>query len=284
MKLVINPSEKRFDIAEGENISGILITLDTTHDLATSIAQLALNDISVATTLDGKKTNVIIPKMSLLELHSIVFANNAPLAKKTFGTARGFGINNCYQLPFTFKTPLNLKNGEGLFVECDNKVLSVGTTTVISIETIPTMGIKSFQPSYELLTLEATKLVHEIVLENNVKEVIYLGNGNPDAPYDVEELTLKSDKLNVEFSDSLIYSQLLETVEPDTDYEGTPIKLVSSPQVLHDVRLKLKFSNAMANRKLIIVRQTTDARTLTNLVQKNQEHQQENLQSVKANG
>lgn len=284
MKLVINPSEKRFDIAEGESISGILITLDTTHDLATSIAELALNDISVATTLDGKKTNVIIPKMSLLELHAIVFANNAPLAKKTFGTARGFGINDCYQLPFTFKTPLNLKNGEGLFVECDNKILSVGTSTVITIETIPTMGIKSFQPSYELLTLESTKLVHEIVLENNVKEVIYLGNANPASPYDVEELTVKSDKLNVEFSDSLIYSQLLETVEPDTDYEGTPIKLVSSPQVLHDVRLKLKFSNAMANRKLIIVRQTTDARTLTNLVQKNQEHQQENLQSIKANG
>lgn len=284
MKLTINPNEKRFDIAEGESISGVLITIDTTHDLGASIAELALNDISISTTLDGKKTDVIVPKMSLLDLHGIVFANNAPLAKKTFGTPRGFGINDSYQLPFTFKTPLNLKNGEGLFVECDNKVLSLGTTTVIHVETIPTMGIKAFQPSYELLTLEATKLVHEIILENNVKEVIYLGNGNSVSPYDVEELTVKSDKLNVEFTDSLIYSQLLETVEPDTAYIGTPIKLVSSPQVLNDCRLKLKFSNALANRKLIIVRQTTDARTLTNLVQKNQEHQQENLQSVKANG
>lgn len=284
MKLLINPSEKRLMVVENETVSGILITFDTTHNLATLMEAIAVNDISISTTLDGKKTDVIIPKMSLLELHAIVFANNAVLSKKTFQTPRAFGINNCFQLPFTFKTPLNLKAGEGLFIECDNKPLSAGTSTVLTIETIPTIGVKQFQPSYELITLEATKLTHDLVLENNVTRVIYLGNANADAPYDVEEVTVKSDKLNAEFSDSLIYSQLLETVEPDTDYEGTPINLIDSRQILNNVNVKLKFSNALLGRKLIIVRNVVTARTLTNLVQKSQEHQQENLQSIKANG
>ncbi|MNY14913.1 hypothetical protein D3C86_1481020 [compost metagenome] len=110
-----------------------------------------------------------------------------------------------------------------------------------------------------------------------------MGNGNAGAPYDVEEVSIKSDKLNADLTDSLIYSQLLDTAEPDTDYSGSPIHLVSSNQVLHDVRLKIKFANAIAGRKLIIERKITDPKTLTNLMQKNQEHQQENLQAIKAN-
>lgn len=283
MKLLINPSEKRFVIAENETISGILITLDTNLAKELLLASIGRNDISIATTLDGKKTDIIVPKMSLLELHAIVFANNAVLSEKTFQTARQFGLNDCFQLPFTFKTPLNLKAGEGLFIECDNKPLSVDTTTVISIETIPAIGVKQFQPHYEIIELEATKLTHDLILENNVSQVIYMGNGNEDSPYDVEEVTVKSDKLNAEFSDSLIYSQLLETVEPDQDYLGTPIKLVDSHQILNDVRLKLKFSNAILGRKIIVVRNIVTPKTLTNLVQKQQEHQQENLQTIKAN-
>ncbi|MNQ19185.1 hypothetical protein D3C85_322440 [compost metagenome] len=283
MKLQINQNEKRFVIVENETISGVLITIDTTHDLSTVLTALSLNDISIHSTLDGKKTEAIVPKMSMLELHALVFANNKPLSLKTFQDSKGFGINNCYQLPFDFKTPLNLKNGEGLFIESDCKMLSGGTTTAISIETIPTIGVKVHQPKYEVLELEATKSVHDIVLDNNVSRVVYMGNGNAGAPYDVEEVSIKSDKLNADLTDSLIYSQLLDTAEPDTDYSGSPIHLVSSNQVLHDVRLKIKFANAIAGRKLIIERKITDPKTLTNLMQKNQEHQQENLQAIKAN-
>jgi hypothetical protein len=247
------------------------------------LAALANDDITISSTMNGKKTKAILPKMSLLDLYAVVFANNEELCKKTFQTARGFGINDCYQLPFMFKTPLNLSKGEGLFIECNNAVLEVATDTILTIETIPTIGVQAFEPSFELIELEATKTVHDLVLDNNVSDVIYFGNNDAGAPYDIDEVTIKSDKINAEYSDSLIYGQLLNSVEPDVTYLGTPIYLINGTQILNQVRLKVKFTNAQAGRKIMIVRQVVTASVLSNLIEKQNKHSTENIASVRQN-
>lgn len=283
MRLLINANEKRFINVEGETISGVLITIDTNHDLNASLAALAADEITISSTMDGKKVKAVIPKMSLLDLYAIVFANNEELCKKTFQTARGFGINSCYQLPFHFDTPMNLKNGEGLFIECNNAVLEPLTDTILTIETIPTIGVRMFEPSYEMIELEATKSVHDLILDNNVSKVIYLGNNDEVSPYDVEEVTVYSDKINAEYTDSLVYAQLLNSVEPDTTYLGTPIYLLDGQQILNKLRLKLKFSNAIAGRKLIVVRNVVTPQILSNLISKQNQHSSENIAGVRSN-
>lgn len=285
MKLVINQNEKRFIDVQNETISGVLISIDTDLDIDeyNLLEKIAINDISIYLTQDGKKTSVIVPKLSLKDLHDVVFSNNRPLSERTFQIGRAFGLFKSYQLPFNFKTPLNLKAGQGLFIECDNKTLHLGASSVITIETIPTIGVQQFLPSFEMIELEATKSVHDLTLDKNVTKVVYLGNNNDVSPYDVEEITVKSDKLNTEYSDSLVYAQLLDTVEPDNFYAGTPINLIDTHAPLNNLRLKLKFSNAIAGRKLIVVREYVDAKIMSNFLAKKEEHQQENVKAIKSN-
>jgi len=285
MRLTVFQTEKRFVEVLNETVGGIIFNIDTNHDLSNTITALANDDVSVYTTLDGKKEKEIVPKMSLLELHAKIFAGNKPLSLKTFQTSKGIGGGTVYQLPFSFETPLNLKNGEGLFIEVSNKLLSAGTNTTITVETIPTIGVNQFFPKLEVLELEATKSYHDLHLGNDVAKVIYLGNGTAIAPYDVDEVNVTSDKLDTVLTSTLVYSQLLDTVEPDVAYAGTPIYLLDSKvHTLNDLRLKLKFTNAIAGRKLIIFRKIITPQILTNLITKTQEHQSENIQAIKAGG
>lgn len=287
MKLFINPSEKRFVEVRNETIGGLLISIDTNALLNDSLAALVLDSLTVSSTIDGvvMKDREIFSKINLFDLKDFIFANAVDLCGKTFQTPRALGQNNVYQLFVPFGTALNLKGSLGLYIECDNKILAPNTSTLITIETVPTIGVQSFFPKYEVLELEPMRTEHDLNLGSNVAAVIYCGNKSAAAPYDVVEVTAFSDKLNTEMTDTIVYNQLQTSpTSQDRDYEGTAIYLLnSSAHTLNDLRLKLKFKNVLGGRKLLILRKIVDTQILSNLVQKSQEHQIENVAQVRTN-
>lgn len=235
--------------------------------------------------LDSKDTNIVF-EGTILELFAVTYSNNFPLAKKTFFKSRGIEGNATFQLPVYFGTNYNLKDGHSLYIECTNKQLkdaaNVSHNNTMIVETIPSIGLKLYIPKIETRILEATLEKHDLNLDSSIHQVIYLPPDGKSGGYDVSRVKYKSDKLNEELSAHNLYAQLSNTVEPDDDYEGTPIYLLNSQEALNKVNLKIDFTSAVANRRLVIVRRVQTPEVINKFLVKQAEHSKENLEFIKS--
>lgn len=288
MEMILAPSEpRRHMLVNNETTNGVMFNFvcniaETADDIIPNLDELR---VRIVERLDGKDTNTVFDG-TMLEIFAIGYANNFPMANKTFLKARTIDGNKTFQLPFSFGTNYNLKDGSELFVECTNtklkdKLGALHDNTLI-VETIPSIGLKMFIPIFESRALESTYEKHDLNLGSSVHQVIYLGPDGKSGDFDVARLKYKSDKLNEELSANNLYAQLSNTVEPDQDYAGTPIYLLNSQEPLHKLNVKLDFRNPLANRRLLIVRKLQTPEVINKFLTKQAQHVQENLQAVKS--
>lgn len=285
MEMSVMPSEKkRFMVVENETINGVMFNFQSLIDGDDLLANLDDIDVRIVEQLDKKETYTVF-NGTLLDIFAITYCNNYPLAQKTFMRGRTIDGSNTYQLPFYFGTNYNLKDGNALFVECYNKKLKDNANIMFDntmvVETIPSIGLKLFIPTIEVRELEATLERHDLNLDSSVHQVIYLPPNGASGEFDVKRISYKSDKLNEEMSANNLYSQLSNTVEPDQDYGGTPIYLLNSEQPLHKLNLRVDFTNALANRRLVIVRKVQTPAIVNAFTKKQAEHLEENMTAIK---
>ncbi|TPD70499.1 hypothetical protein [Flavobacterium microcysteis] len=288
MEMILAPSEtRRHMVVNNETTNGVMFNFVSTIAESSEDIMPNLDDfrVRIAERLDGKETNIVFDG-TMLEIYAVGYANNFPMANKTFFKAREIGGNRTFQLPFSFGTNYNLKDGNELFVECTNKKLKDKAGTFVDntlvVETIPSIGLKSFIPLFESRALEGTLEKHDLNLGSSVHQVIYLAPDGKSGEFDVARLKYKSDKLNEELSANNLYAQLSNTVEPDQDYAGTPIYLLNSLEPLHKLNVKLDFLSALSNRRLIIVRKVQTPEVINKYITKQAAHAQENLMAVKS--
>lgn len=288
MEFVLQPSEKRKHvIVMNETINGVMFNFTSSIGNGSLNIMPNLDDFRcrIVERLDEKDTNVIFDG-TLLDIFAISYANGFPMAEKTFFRGRAISGDATFQLPFFFGTNYNLKDGNALFIECTNKKLKdkdgVFYDNILTVETIPSIGLKLFIPTIEVRVLEATQEKHDLNLGSSVHQVIYLAPDGKSGEFDIARLKYKSDKLNEELSANNLYAQLSNTVEPDQDYAGTPVYLLNSQEPLHKLNIKLDFTGAMANRRLVIVRKVQTPEVINKFVAKQQEHANENLMAVKS--
>lgn len=288
MELILQPSETRKQMTVmNETINGVMFNFTSAIGNGSANILPNLDDFRcrIVERLDEKDTNTIFDG-TLLDIFAVAYANGFPMAEKTFFRGRAIGGGATFQLPFFFGTNYNLKDGNALFVECTNKKLKDSTNlqhdNTLTIETIPSIGLKMFIPTIEVRTLESTQEKHDLNLGSSVHQVIYLAPDGKSGEFDVLRLKYKSDKLNEELSANNLYAQLSNTVEPDQDYAGTPIYLLNSQEPLHKLNLKLDFNGALANRRIVIVRKVQTPEVVNNFLRKQEQHSKENLDAVKS--
>lgn len=282
-KLIVNIHKEDFEKFSRETINGLLFSVVTPFE---GLTPDALKNINVKMTkmIDGKKTDKLLD-LSLFEIHALMFANNAPLSEKTFQIGREFttGIFT-YNLPFYFGTNEVLKDGEELLVEVQNKglagALAKDEDVQLIVETIPSIGLKTFNLVVERIKLPNDRTSHDLSLGSDVQKVIYIA-GPDDSDYPLQSIDVRSDKLENEWSQNVIYNQLNETVEPDTSYSGTPIFLLSPPLPLNELRMKIDFDAVGGDRTVLVVKRVITPQIANKLVTKSAIHNAENMQHIK---
>jgi hypothetical protein len=286
-KLIIAKNERKSEFFTRETINGLLFTImDEKGDNVTLLENLDQFEVKISKAVDRKITEKLV-NFSLKELHAYIFSNNKPLSEKTFEINRGIeptGLGvGLFRLPFYFGTNEVLKDGEQLYIEFHNRgYTSYPEINVsVSVETIPSIGLNEFKWFFEKIDLENGKSKYDLDLGNDVYKVVYLpAEGESNADIDIQ---INSDKLNCDFSTDVLYNQLNNSYEPDTDLQNTPIDLINYGITLNNLQLQLEFhGNATApDRSIIVARRIVTPQIVNNLVVKTNEHQVENLQHVR---
>ncbi|MBA4155559.1 hypothetical protein [Flavobacterium sp.] len=281
MKIIIPKNQRQFDTFQNETISGILITVKTdavlTRDMLEGL-QIMIHD-----TLDNTKVHQITPNnFGMHFLASIVFSNNRPLMERTTLVSKSIQGETQYLLPFYFGTNKVLKNGKGLYVEVKNSGLTGSLLDVtVTVETIPSIGLKAFDLSIERYTLDSNKSNHTLKLGSNVSQVVYIPSPAFSQSYEIDEVEIHSDKLNCELSARQLYNQINNSYEPDTAYKKTAIDLIKENIPLNNVTVELDLIDSQAGREIFIVRKITTPEIANELIKKTDEHNAENIATIK---
>lgn len=283
-KLTIGKGEKKFETFTKETLNGLLFTFNTAEDSGSDLySQLHQFDLKISKTIDGKITDKLV-NLNLKELADYIFSNNEPLKEKTFeiNRADGSGADGVFRLPFYFGTNEVLKDGVGMYVEVTNRgFLGVDAALAVSIdvETIPSIGLKEFNWYLERIDLDQNKSDIDLNLGNDVFKVVYRpAEGTVNEVHNVE---ISSDKLNADFTKDIVYNQLNNSYEPDTDYAQTPIDLINYGITLNEVALSLELDGSSVGRSIIVSRRILTPQLLNNIQMKSAEHQTENILHVK---
>jgi hypothetical protein len=276
-KLIINKGEKKFFEVTNENINGILLSVQTDEAVTAFNEDFASLDIKIQLKKDGK-TLYDIFNGTMQDYYQLLSANNYDLAVKNSNTDSGL---DSYMVKLETGHQ-NLKNGLSLFVEIENGLFSAdATTSVITVESLPTLGVASFVPTIEKIQLDSTQTQHTLNLGNFVDSVVLVAENALDT-YSIDSLTTSSDKYNAEDSHATLIGPRFLIDESTTSYNNAmPLGLLpKTNHLFNDLRMVLKFDSAYANRVVYVVRKIMPSKLVSKFVSTSQAHASENMERL----
>ncbi|WP_026704975.1 hypothetical protein [Flavobacterium soli] len=284
-ELIVRDTDKKvfIDIKE-ETIGGFIFKLTTDGALDASSVHLFDNHIvTLSRFLDGKSQGDLF-RLSLYQIYAIVHAGDNDFTQNSFFT--GLFGSNTFLLQFLIGTNFVLKNGEYFRLEFTNTSFNAEPVSAV-IETIPSIGLQSFVPVFDVYNVDTQLTKYDFNFGNDVSKIIFLQRELPNAVTallrtPLKKLSIKSDKLDAQLSKELIYIQN-RTYMGGLDSSGAPVILLSSKNILNNLKVTLECANASPNRQLIVCRAVQNPQIFNNLQRKTAEHQAENIAHLKSN-
>lgn len=285
-ELIINGNDRKafIDIKQ-ETISGFVFKLAILGGFTKADVHLLDGHIvTLSRYLDGQKLEDVLI-LSIYQLYAIAYAGNSDFADNSLFSAVPY-LNEEYLLKFSLGTNYVLKNGEYFRLECTNASFG-GDPISYSVTTVPSIGVQTFKPAFEIYNLDSQKTKYDLNLGNDVQRVVFLQRELPNAVTPllrtpIRKMQVKADKIDAEFSKEQIYLGNLST-DGNIEAIGTPINLLQTPTLLNNLKMTLECVNASANRQLIVCRAVQTPEIVNNFQRKNAEHYKENMAHVKNN-
>lgn len=261
-KFIIPKGSSSMNTIKNEHISSLSI-----HIGDFNVVDLPNFDLKVTLKLNGKVFKVIFDDTLkvLSDINESRFDGSGILAI----------ASNVMYLPFD--TTLNLTNGFELLVEFSNKSIVPSASNDVTFNSVPSVGVMQFVPSYERIQLDANIMEHNLNLGSHVSKVV-INRGASLLTLDT--LTVKSDKLDAEYSEDALLTQFLGNLS-NGSIHGEILNLVNDKHLQNDLSLRLKLKTAEAGREIYVVRNIYTPQIVTNYVRKTEQHNEQNLMQIK---